>query len=218
MQPQIIKVALEVVEQKEKILKKAEELFMRYGFKSITMDDVSREIGISKKTLYQFFSDKNDLVNQAVDNHLHNDMHACRSAISPEENPILFMLHINEWMGSVNKQINHSVLFDLKKYFKEAWEKIESFRTKFIFNQIKENIENGMTKGLYHKDINPTLIAWFYVQLIDFIIQPETRKDEFGDTQTQHFEIIKYHLRGICTEKGIKILNKKLEEKINKEL
>lgn len=202
----------EQLDQRQKLLVKAEELFMRYGFKSITMDDLAREMGISKKTLYHYFSDKNELVNQAVDNHLNNDIHSCRAVAIENSDPIYFMLKINEWMGSVNKQVNHSVLFDLKKYFKEAWDKIEKFRTEFIYAQILENIERGMEMGLYRPEIHAKLIARMYVQLTELIIQPEIMEESFGTLQEQHFELIQYHLRGICTEKGLKILTKRLSQ------
>ena len=118
---------------KIKILREAETLFMKYGFKSITMDDMSRELGISKKTLYQYFEDKNDLVNQTVKQHLEDQMDECKTLEERKNDPITFMLNITDSVSSKRRQINPGVLFDLKKYFKPAWDKLHDFKTNYIF-------------------------------------------------------------------------------------
>jgi AcrR family transcriptional regulator len=198
---------------KLKLLREAEHLFMRYGFKSITMDDVSRELGISKKTLYQYFEDKNDLVNQAVQQYIEDQVGMCKSLDEQKDDPITFMLNITDSVSDRQKQINPGALFDLKKYFKPAWDKVAEFRTRFIYERVLSNLEHGMSKGYYHKDINAKLIAHIYVHLVDFLINPEAYMHETKNFREVHLEIMKYHLRAICTEKGLKILNEKLKNK-----
>lgn len=198
-------------EIKLKILKGAEGLFMRYGFKSITMDDVAREIGISKKTLYQYFTDKNDLVNQVVDNHLETEREFCMNLVRDEKDPIAFLLTISDNFGNEAKHISTAVLFDLRKYFKEAWLKIEGYSKEFIYSQVLDNLEQGKAKGLYRKDINDKVVALYYVHLIQFMVNPENYQKEVKDFHTVHQELIKYHLRGIATEKGLKQLDKLME-------
>lgn len=195
-------------EIKSKILQGAEALFMRYGFKSITMDDIARELGISKKTLYLYFADKSDLVNQTVDNHLETEKQFCTDLTIKEENPIAFLLAISDNFSNETKHINPAVLFDLKKYFKEAYDKIESYSKEFIYGQVLNNIQQGKSAGLYRSELNDNIIALFYVNMVQFMVNPENYTKEIKDVQLVHKELLQYHLHGILTEKGLKQLDK----------
>ncbi len=195
-------------EIKSKILAGAEGLFLRYGFKSITMDDIARELGISKKTLYQFFEDKNMLVDETVSRHIDQEINACKEICQTIENPIEFMLTITDSFGDIKKQINQSILFDLKKYFKPTWDKLNKFRVEFIYNQVLENIKRGKAIGIYHADLEDELTARFYIHLVDFMMNPDNHTHPSYDFKKVHAEMMKYHLRAICTDKGQKVLNK----------
>jgi TetR/AcrR family transcriptional regulator, cholesterol catabolism regulator len=197
-------------EAKVKILQGAEALFMRYGFKSITMDDISRELGISKKTLYQYFTDKNDLVNQTVENHLDAEKETCIQLTKTEKDPIAFMLAISESFADEAKHINTAVLFDLRKYFKEAWDKIDAYSKEFIYGQVLQNLEQGKAKGYYRKEMNERVIALYYVNMIQFMVNPDNYQKEVRDFSVVHRELVTYHLHGILTEKGHKQMEKLL--------
>lgn len=194
-------------EVKLKILKGAEGLFLKYGFKSITMDDIARELGISKKTLYQFFEDKTSLVDQAIVRHILQEESCCREMCQHVNNPVEFMLLITDSFGDIKKQINQSILFDLKKYFKSSWDKLNYFRIDFIFNQVLDNLKQGKSEGYYHADIDESLTARFYIHLVDFMMNPDNYSSANYDFKTVHDEMMRYHLRSICTEKGLKFLN-----------
>jgi AcrR family transcriptional regulator len=193
-------------EVKNKILNGAEGLFLKYGFKSITMDDIARELGISKKTLYQFFEDKTSLVDQTVVRHICAEERECLKICQEIENPVEFMLMITDTFSDLKKQINQSILFDLKKYFKTTWEKLNHFRIEFIYNQVLENISDGKLKGYYHQDLDDALTAKFYIHLVDFMMNPDYYLSDNFDFKTVHSEMMRYHLRSICTEKGMEIL------------
>ncbi len=201
-----------VDENKNKVLLGASNLFLKFGFKSITMDDIARELGISKKTLYQHFSDKNELVEQAIDAHLNEEKVACTNICKEQENPIDFMLNISETLSDRKKQINPSIIFDLKKYFKPCWDKLNKFRVEFIYNEILKNVKRGKASGWYREDVNEELIAKFYIHLVDLLINPDNNLDHNYNMKELQFEMMKYHLRGICTDKGLKYFN----EQINK--
>jgi AcrR family transcriptional regulator len=195
-------------EVKNKILNGAETLFLRYGFKSITMDDIARELGLSKKTLYQFFEDKTKLVDETVTRHIQQEINYCSNLCSTVKNPIEFMLTLTDSFGELKKQINQSILFDLKKYFKPSWDKLNKFRVEFIYNEVLNNLKAGKEQGLYHDEINEELTAVFYIHLIDFLLNPDNYHDLKQDFKVIHSEMMRYHLRAICTEKGIKLLKK----------
>jgi AcrR family transcriptional regulator len=196
---------------KEKILVEAETLFMRFGFKSITMDDVARELGISKKTLYLHFTDKNDLVNQCVEHHLNRMNAVCQRSMEEKADAISILLAISQEASSMLKAVSQSSMYDLKKYFKTAWDKLEANRKQFIFSCIKNNLEQGIRKGLYRKDIDPEKVGRIYVHLVSFLIDPENYDSDDMDIRGMHAEIIRYHLHAVCTPKGIEILTEKLK-------
>jgi AcrR family transcriptional regulator len=204
-------------EIKDKILTEAELLFMRYGFKSITMDDVARELGVSKKTLYQFFSDKNDLVNQCVEHYLETMNTMCCSVVENKDlDAISVMLQISEQMNAMIRQINPSSMFDLKKYFKPAWDKLEADRRSFIKRVIQDNILLGVKKGLYRKDLDAETVSRIYIYLVGFLTNPDNYDQEGMDIKEMHLEIVKYHLRSISTAKGHELLDEKLLATRNK--
>lgn len=199
-------------EVKEKILTEAETLFMRYGFKSITMDDVARELGVSKKTLYQFFADKNDLVNQCVEHYLERINHMCQVILDNKElDPINMLLQITEEMSLIIRQVNPSSMFDLKKYFKPAWDKLEVDRRTFIYNSMYDNMVIGIKKGLYRKELDPEMVTRIYIYLIGLLTDPDSHDHASLDIRATHLEIVKYHLRSICTSKGLELLEEKLK-------
>lgn len=211
MCPQIAALMEKDQEIKNKILLEAKMLFMRYGFKSITMDDISRELGISKKTLYQHFQDKNDLVDQCVDHQIQDMNCNCEEIMGQSEDPISAMLAITDFFGNVVRTLNPSSMFDLKKYFKTNWDKLEANRREFIFNSIYGNIEAGKKKGLYRKDLDTEITSRLYVYLVGFITNPESYDRADMDFKTLHLEMIKYHLRSVCTPKGMELLEEKLK-------
>jgi AcrR family transcriptional regulator len=197
---------------KLKIINGATLLFLKFGFKSITMDDIVRELGISKKTLYLYFSDKNELVIKCIERHLQDEKNACHHLRNKELNPVAFLIQITETLSDKKKQINQSILFDLKKYFKEAWELLNEFRKEFIYHQMMDNLNSGKSEGYYKPDLNENLIAKFYIHLIAFMVDPDNDQNSHLSIKDIHFEMMKYHIRGICTDKGIKIFNKYLEK------
>ena len=196
---------------KNKILIDSEGLFMKFGFKSITMDDIARELGISKKTLYQHFVDKNDLVNQCVELHLADINKNCDCIIQEKSDPIDTMISITQYVGKQIHSVNPSALFDLKKYFKPAWDKLDLHSKEYICDSIRHNIEQGQKKGIYRKDIIVEYVCKFYLHLIHLIINPEFFDKNF-DMKKLHHQIITYHLRAICTAKGLETLELKLKE------
>ncbi|MFN4993851.1 MAG: TetR/AcrR family transcriptional regulator [Bacteroidota bacterium] len=197
-------------EIKIKILLEAKMLFMRYGFKSITMDDISRELGVSKKTLYQHFEDKYDLVDRCVDHQIIDMNCNCDELMEHSEDPISAMLSISDFIGNAIRILNPSAMFDLKKYFKPAWDKLQANRKNHIYNLVIKNLENGRKKGLYRKEIDPEITCRIFVYLIGFITDPEHYDRQEMDFKTLHLEMTKYHLRAICTPKGIELLEEKL--------
>lgn len=191
-----------------KILEGSENLFGRYGIKSITMDDVAKELGISKKTLYQYVSDKNDLVEKTLDFHLQRSEHTCDLLVEEQSNPIEAMLAIGDFFCQHMKDTNPSLMFDLRKYHPSALQKLNEYRLETVVTQLKGNLTQGIEEGLYRGDINIDIVPRLYIGMVDGILESDFfPRDEFKFEEVIN-QMLRYHIHGIATPKGIEYLNK----------
>jgi AcrR family transcriptional regulator len=199
--------------RKEHILEMAQKIFMRYGLKSVTMDDISKELKISKKTLYRFVTDKNDLVAQVMNAYVQSDQCRVKEMIDRSGNAIEEIMAISEFAGSTVGQLHPSIHYDMEKYYPEAWEIFITYKRKFIFGCMTDNMLRGIKEGLYRADLNVPVISLIYVSRIDMVFDGQlfpTGEYQFKDV---FYEMINYHLHGIVSEKGLKILNTKYKLK-----
>ncbi|MDF1696774.1 MAG: TetR/AcrR family transcriptional regulator [Saprospiraceae bacterium] len=187
---------------KEEILNKTFGLVMKYGIKSVSMDDISRSIGISKKTIYQYFENKRALIAAVIDDHIEKDEEDIRKITTQSANAIDEIIDIARHLLSFLKVMSPSMIYDTQKYYPKQWEKVESQHFSFFYNIIKTNIERGQREGLYINDINPGIISRLYVKQTLAITDESTfpineyKRDELYKT------LITYHIRGMLTELG----------------
>lgn len=189
---------------KDKILDSAESLFTRFGLRSVTMDDIAKDLSMSKKTLYGCVKDKKELVFLTITKNVLDHKRESEEIFSSISHPIDQMLAIFNMMHKRVSEINPSVFFDLKKSYPKAFEKFNSFREEFIFNKIKENLVAGTAQGLYRREMDVELIAKFYITLVDFVLSPQDPNS--SAIMHNQYELMNYHLRGIVTEKGLEYL------------
>ncbi len=200
--------------KKLEILEKATAVFLKFGIKSVTMDDMSRELGISKKTLYSHFKDKNDLVNQIIQLKIDYDQSQCMCVKVDAENAIDELFMINGYVTAMMKNIHPSVFYDLRKFHPEAMDSLHKHKWQFVKNTILENIRRGKTEGVYRNDLPDEITARVYVGATDMVSNGETFAD-IDKTADQIFsEIILFQIYGMINEKGLKYLNEKLPKYI----
>lgn len=192
------------------MLHKAKEVFMKLGLRSVTMDDVSRELGISKKTLYQHVSDKNDLIFKAVELDLQENKSRVEAVLDIEQNAIDQLLMMNDVVSEKLKQVHPSIIFDMQKYYPEAWKLFVEHRQDFVVKIIGRNLELGIRQGLYRRDLNVDLVARLYTSKMELLMnQSLFPVGEFGKDDTVT-EFMKYHFYGIANDAGRKYLENKL--------
>ena len=201
-----------VNEELKNILLKVRELYMKYGIKSITMDDVARELGISKKTLYQYVTDKDDLVGKFVDNEISMRQEEICKCFRIGYNAIEELFEISIFMNKLMRNQNSATEYDLKKYYPVHFEKTIKARREGIFNYILVNLKKGINEGLYRKEMNKEVIAKLYLWRSENTHFDELFTIEEFTSIKLFVELINYHVRGIATEKGIMILEKKIIE------
>ena len=200
------------MELKAKILKKSEELFLRYGLKSVTMDDLARQLGVSKKTLYQFVDNKADLVEQIMHLHIAAEKALMEEVRENSGDAVEEMIKIARYVIQQLRKLSPTVMYDLQKYYQNIWQLIQNLHQVHIHSLIKDNIERGMQQGVYRADINADIIAKIYV-LGTLAVVDEAAFPQKNYRKEQLFiEFIKYHLQGITSEKGLALYKKHLKE------
>ena len=143
----------------ENILEKVGELYNKYGIKSVTMDDVARELGMSKKTLYQYIENKNDLVSKVLDYHLFEKDCSFKKISKKNLNAIEELLEVGVQIIKSIKDYNPSTEYDLKKYYPELFKKLHTVRKERMFESIIKNIQKGKKEGLFRDDLDEEIIT-----------------------------------------------------------
>ena len=192
------------------LVDEAAKVFWTYGIKSVTMDDMAARLGISKKTLYQHVKDKNDLVEKVLA-HISSDF-KCEmdGSMGKNGNAIDELFDLTTTVADRLKDIHPSIHFDLEKYHPEAFRKMLTRKRQEIYDTTTANMERGIGEGLYREDLNIPMIATIYIARFDMVFDGELFPVERFDPQELHWELFRYHVRGIASAKGIKYLEKKV--------
>jgi DNA-binding XRE family transcriptional regulator len=201
-----------MIDNLKSILLKVRELYTMYGIKSITMDDVARELGVSKKTLYQFVTDKQDLVGKFIDNEIAIRQEEICKCFRTGLNAIEELFEISLFMNKIMRNQNPATEYDLKKYYPLQHQKIQKTRREGIYSYILLNLKKGKEEGLYRADLNNEIIAKLYLSRSESIHTNDLFTIEEYTSHELFIELIKYHVRGIATLNGIGVLEQKINE------
>ena len=192
---------------KEKIIAKASDMFLKLGFKSITMDDIAAEMCISKKTIYKYFCNKEILIEESTTT-IHKEVHqVIDNIISKNYNAIAENFEIRKMFKEMFKSSDTSPIYQLKKHYPEIYEKVVEREINDCNFAFKQNIEKGIAQGLYRENINIESYTQFYYHLI-FSIKSSTSSEKAA--QKIELEILEYHTRAMATASGIIELEKQL--------
>ncbi|MCC7465571.1 MAG: TetR/AcrR family transcriptional regulator [Saprospiraceae bacterium] len=198
-------------EQQEKWLKRVEELFFNLGIKSLTMDDVARELGISKKTLYSFVENKDDLVAKVMERHMAEQckvdevMHA--EAANAVDEMVRLIQHIVADLGKMKPNVVH----EMQRYHREIWNRINDFQHSYILNLTRQNLEWGRRDGLYRTDFDLEAAARFYIAGAMIIFDDRYFPKPPYTYDFLFKEFITNYLHSIISKKGLQLLKEKLE-------
>ncbi len=187
-----------------KILSVSIELFRQYGFKAITMDDIARRAGISKKTLYQHFANKQEVVNESVIWYKNHMTENCYNLINDSENAVEAMVRMLAYMDNMHKQINPMAMFEMQRFFPEAYNTFRDQLQAKDVGMMRDNIVRGIEEGLYREDINADLMARYRLETSLMILQPNLLVNSRNDLLSVSLEIGEHFLYGIMTTKGVK--------------
>ncbi|ARK12700.1 TetR/AcrR family transcriptional regulator [Fibrivirga algicola] len=180
---------------KERICAEARQLFNQYGVKTVRLDDITRQLGISKKTLYLYFQNKEDLVQQMLESQLNDSLHEATVIQGQSANAIEGALLIWDHLIRYKHTVNPSLLLDIERHYATAWHLFQVARSAYISTILEANLRAGISEGLYRSDLNNTVLAWLWIE------QSQSDVPAKGDEQ-----VVKHHfVRGLLTQKGLAV-------------
>lgn len=190
------------METRKRILEIATEQFTRYGVRTVTMEDIARLAGVSKKTVYQEFDDKKDLVKEAFEKILEEDRAKLADILETEDGVIEHLVKTSKMMRERMQNINPMVIMEVQKYFPEAWKMFEDFKVRVIMNDLVCVIEKGKSLGYFREEIDSEILAKVRVNQINSAFDPLNFSNPNWNFAEEQMVLMDHFLHGIFTEKG----------------
>lgn len=197
---------------KDHIRNNAEDLFVKYGIRSVTMDDIARHLGISKKTIYRQYEDKTAIIADIMECTICNNKSNCHHTRGVAENAVHEGILMIDFVMNVFKKLNPGVLFDLKKYYPRIYEKYLQHKEDFLLQTTIDHLNRGIQEGLFREDLDVQTIARLRVESIEMMFQREVVQQLNKPLTEIQLEILKHYLYGVVNAKGLKLLTKYLNK------
>ncbi|WP_255484785.1 TetR/AcrR family transcriptional regulator [Mucilaginibacter sp. X5P1] len=192
----------------ERIIQGGEDLFLTAGIKSVTMDDIAKHLGISKKTIYHFFKDKNELVVALTKKKLQEDEDQMCAIMSTSGDVIEEMINMMKCSEEIFSKINPIVIHDMQKYHPDAWKEFQNFKADVLIRTLEELLNKGIKQGYIRPDIDVKIMARMRVTQVEMGFNTTLFPlAEFSPWKVQ-YQFLEHFNYGICTLKGYKLLDK----------
>ncbi|GGD54386.1 TetR family transcriptional regulator [Emticicia aquatilis] len=193
------------MEVRERILKTAEELFMKFGIRSVTMDEIASELGISKKTIYMHFEDKDAIVHEVATFRMSCEQDISEQIWKEAENPIHEVVKEIEMLKTHVAALNPVVIYDLKKYYPKTWAVFQQHKQTIFLDITRRNLQEGVKQGLYRPEINIEVLSRLRMEEIDFAFDQSVFPNNVFNQFEIHQTFIDHFLRGVLTPKGLTV-------------
>lgn len=200
-------------EQQRKMITEAQELFWRHGLRSVTMGEIAARLSVSKKTIYQYFEDKADLVFHCVKHHLEEKIGCISSAAVEAENALAEVMRIMQHNQRFMLSFHPSILYDLQKYYPKAWALFLEQKEKRFLENLKANMQRGIREGLYRPDIDPLVMAVLRMEEVQLGFNPAIFPQEEFHIPSVQIQLFKHFVFGIVTPKGYEVFVQYLKER-----
>lgn len=196
------------LEVKEYIVEESDKLFCQYGFKSVTMDDIAKHLGMSKKTIYQHFSDKNELVNILIRKKLSSQECAMKDGHTKAETAVHEIFFAIEDIHQLLTSMNPKLFYDLQKYHPSAWLYFKNFKEKNLKETIYNNLKRGIDEGYYRQELNIDILTQMRLEQINLIFNHHDNytNNKYNIAQVM-IAITEHFLYGVCNFKGLQLIN-----------
>ncbi len=193
--------------QIERIIQGGEELFLQVGIKSVTMDDIAKYLGMSKKTIYHFFSDKNELVMALVKKKLNEDECQIKSIIESSANVIDEMINMMKCSEEIFSRINPIVIHDMQKYHPEAWSEFQKFKSDVLVKTLEQLLTKGIQQGFIRPDVDVKILAMMRVNQVEMGFNTAIFPIAQFSTWKVQYQLLEHFNYGICTLQGHQLLD-----------
>jgi AcrR family transcriptional regulator len=204
-------VSKDKMEDQNKIIELTEEKFFRDGFYKTTMDEVASELKMSKKTIYKFFPSKDDLITAIAKHFMEGIKSKVLPALNSDKNAIEKLAELNNILAKVSQKVTSKRMDEIKNYFPNLWNEIDSFRTKMMFANITKVIDQGKAEGLFI-DYPTPIIMNTLVSSVRATVNPEFILNNNFSISEAALYTFKVVIGGIVTEKGKKVFNKTINK------
>ncbi len=191
-----------------KILLKARDLMLQSGLRQVTMDDLAHQLGISKKTIYQYYKDKDDLVKAVVNLELKDHELTCKDCKSKAENAIHEMFLLMENMKAMTQTMNPNSMMELEKHFSSSFDMIKNHKDEFLFSLIKQNLMKGIEEGCYRKDLDIDIISKFRLETVFIPFNLHLFPLNKFNSIEVHTQLMEHFVYGLMTVKGHELMDK----------
>ena len=198
-----------------RILLKTRELVVRNGARYVTMDVLANELGISKKTIYQFYADKDALISAVIDFELEEQSLRMKNSQEKAENAVHEMFMLLEDIQTIFRNMNPLTLTELAKYHVEAFMKIKYHKDVFMNGIIISNLKRGVQQGVYRADIDPEILAAYRLETGFIAFNPEVFPLNKHDIGKVNVQIMEHFIYGVMSPKGLELMDKYKNEKIS---
>ena len=203
------------MEIKERIIAKAREQFFRYGVKSVTMDDIAGELGISKKTIYQHFEDKDAIVHQLMMAEMANDMCEWNDLDGSSNNVIEKIVKSMDIIRKAFAEINPSAFFDIKKYHPKTWQLFQDHKQNFVMDSIRKELLQGIEEGFFRADIKVEILVRMRLEQIEIGFDPHLFPPNKFSLIEVELTLLDHYIRGILTPKGLEVYQEFMHNALN---
>ena len=204
------------LDTKQRIKQAATELVMQYGIRSVSMDDIATNLGISKKTIYLYFKDKDELVDEIVDDIIVNNRYECNADRGRAENAIHEIFLVMDMMAEMFTAMNPGILFDMQKYNPATYRKFLKHKNEFLYNVCRENLERGKQEELYRPDLAVDILCRYRVETMFIPFNPDFHQSLKYNLAKIEEEIIIHFLFGLVSIKGYKLVMKYWQQRESK--
>jgi len=204
------------IDNKERIKLQATDLFMKYGIRSVSMDDIANHLGMSKKTIYQYYADKDELVDAVIEGEINHNEECCKLDQNRSENAVHELFLAMDMIVEMFRTMNTSVLHDMQKYHPRAFLKFHKHKNDYLYNVIRENLLRGIKEDIYRDDMNVNIVARFRVDSMLLVFDPEFQSKTKHNLADIEQELILLYTHGLVNTKGYKLILKYKQERTKK--
>lgn len=202
------------MDAQQKILKAALELFFKYGIRHVTMDEIARELGMSKKTIYQYYKEKDDLVNQLLEVELQQYEKQFEEIEKQAKDPVHEFILIAHRMRAMMQGINPLFFLDLQKFYPSGFKRFQKFKEECGFRSLLSNLQRGVSMGLYRDDLDVDIAARYRMAQLDMMMFGNYFSLDRTPLARIHDEMLHIFMYGVCNMKGHKLINQYKNKKV----